>query len=134
MSIKVTNNFKKVGNEINKRAEMFASASTSIGATWSKYWAPVAYSALVNSQKVTITSTVSKVTGIVGFYVDYAKYLENGNNWKPKAPRKYGSAKRGIPAANAWNPQAKPGFLKAGFEDPQPQAEIKSALKIFRSD
>lgn len=130
--IRVKNNFKAVEREIEKRAEKFAHAVVSIGASWSKFYAPVAYSVLINSQKVDVTKSGGNIVGTVGFYVDYAKYLENGKDWKPRRPPKYGSEKRGITRANAWNKNARPGFLSYGFENSSAKSEIEEAKKIFR--
>jgi hypothetical protein len=129
--IKVRNKMPQVIDKIKNRSKQFVVAATSIGANWSKQWAPVAYSTLVNSQNITVKVNGETVSGKVGFYVDYAKYLETNENWKPKKPPKYGKAGSG--KANAWNANATPHFLQKGFENPEPQREIEAAKKIFRS-
>ena len=117
--------------QIQQRAQQFALAVNSIGATWSRTWAPVAYGTLVNSQNITISMNGTKVSGKLSYDVDYAQYLETNENWKPKPPPKYGSG--GTGRANAWNPNATPHFLEKGFTEPQPQSEIERAKQIFRS-
>jgi hypothetical protein len=136
MPVKVTNNMKRFRKQVEKRSVQFVASAISVGATWSKFYAPVAYSTLVNSQQTRTFQTFDGVSGSVSFSVSYAIHLEGTDtspaNWSPKKPPKYGNEKRGIPRANAWNPNAKPGFLKAGFEDPQPQAEIDRLKTIFK--
>jgi hypothetical protein len=112
--IKVRNKMPQVIDKIKNRSKQF-----------------VAYSTLVNSQNITVKVNGETVSGKVGFYVDYAKYLETNENWKPKPPPKYGKA--GVGKANAWNAEATPHFLQKGFENPEPQREIEAAKKIFRS-
>ncbi len=131
MSVRVKNNMSSVVTQINGRAEQFVTAATTIGASWSKQWTPIAYSTLINSQNITMTKTPNGITGTVGFYTDYAKYLEDNDGWRPKPPPKYGKSGQG--RANAWNKDAKPGFLKAGFESPEPMAEIANARQIFKA-
>jgi hypothetical protein len=127
----ITNNMPEVINEVQKRAAQFAIAVNTIGAKWSKTWAPVAYGTLVNSQNISVGINGTKVSGRLTYDVEYAQYLETNENWKPKPPPKYGSG--GVGQATAWNPNATPHFLKKGFEEPQPQAEIRAVREIFRS-
>lgn len=132
MSIKVTNNFPAFEKEVKKKAVRFVNAVMSVGASQSRMFAPIAYGTLVNSQKTSVSFEGNKISGTLGYYVDYAYYLETRENWEPKAPPKYGNKKKGIPKAMAWNANAKPHFLRDGFEDPKSQAKIERLQSIFK--
>ena len=87
------------------------------------YYAPVEYSTLVNSRRKEVVQTSSGWRGIAGFYVDYASYLEYNTNWSPRPPDK----KEGPD----WNPSARPGFLKYGFENEQSKRLIDSGVEAI---
>lgn len=135
MTITRTDNFDDFEKKVKRKALQFINAATSVGAASAKFYAPVAYSVLVNSQKVDVSESLKGIRGTVGFYVDYAKYLEGDENhtpnWKPKRPPKYGS-KNGRSPAMAWNAQARPGFLKYGFENNSTQSQIDELRSIFK--
>lgn len=131
MTFKITNSFDEFERLAKNKAKQFVTAAISVGAASSKSYAPVAYSALINSQKITITMNGEKVKGVAGYYVNYAKALET-TEWKPKPPPKYGNKKKGRPAANAWNANAKPGFMKYGFENQSTINQINSLKSVFK--
>jgi hypothetical protein len=126
------NNFDKFVSRVDKKALQFTNAVLSVGANYSKMAAPVAYSTLVNSQKTTVTVNGEKITGTLGFYTEYARHLELSENWSPKKPPKYGNKKQGRPPARAWNPNAKPHFLRDGFESTAAKNDIEAMRSIFK--
>lgn len=118
---KMRQTFKDIADN---KAPQFVHAVISIGAAESKFYAPVEYSTLVNSQMMNVTQSGSQIIGEVSFNTDYAAYLEFNQNWKP---RPVGDKK-----GPAWNPNARPGFLRWGFESPESQRAIEQAEKIFK--
>lgn len=128
MPVKVKNNFAKAKTEIEDRAQQFVLAAAAVGAKWSKYWAPIEYSTLVNSQRIDTFTFGPHYVASVSFNTRYAVYL-NGTEtytplWKPKPPEDKDGP--------AWNPLAVPRFLNFGFEDQQPQQEINQLKSIFK--
>lgn len=132
MPVKFVNNSADFERAVVKKSIQFVNAIASVGANWSKIDAPIAYGTLVNSQQTSVRLNGTEVDAKVGFYTEYAIYLEEGENWKPKPPPKYGSKKKGITPAAAWNPKAKPHFLRNGFERPEAQAEMAKMVNIFK--
>ncbi len=134
MGIKVVNKFSEAFEEVEARSKAFISAVMAGAAARSRDMAPIAYSDLVNSQVMSVTVNGTKVTGSLGYLVDYAKYLEGTPekpaSWKPKPPPKYGY--KGKPPAHAWNPNARPAFLRLAFESSEAQREIEQLKAIFK--
>lgn len=124
MTLKVKNNTKRFEQQIIRKAKLFANAVLSNAGVISTYYAPLAYGTLRNSQYSKVTAGQYKITGELGYTVNYAAALNNRTDWKPKPPPKYGNASRGIPSAPAWNPKATPGFLQKGFESQEARADI----------
>ena len=124
MPVKVRNNFKKARTEIESRAQQFIVAAASVGAKWSMFYAPEEYGTLRNSQRIDTSQSGTVFTGTVSFNVSYAIHLERNPKWRPRPV----ALKKGP----AWNADAKPGFLRHGFEDSEPQREIKQLEKIFK--
>ena len=117
-------NMKRVFKDISdKKAPQFINAVLSIGAANSKELTPMEYSTLVNSQIINVEKLGEKVVGFVSFNTNYAAALEFGV-WRPRPV----SMKEG-PAANM---DAKPHFLREGFESPESKAAIKQAQEIFK--
>lgn len=147
MAIKVTNNFKKVINDITEnKARQVLVAIEAGAAARAIYYAPVAFSNLVNSYFGDVSKHGYRWELKVGFNADYAVYLNGDDNytplWKPKPPPKYevkGVKKRkdGTYAtpeapAPAWNPNAKPRFLDYwGFESPEAKEDIEATIKLI---
>lgn len=125
MPVKVTNNFPKFKTTVEKKAAQFIIAAAGVGAKWSRYWAPIEFSRLVNSQRIDTFAQGTEFIGRVSFDTKYAIFLEKNPKWKPRPVE----LKKG-PAANM---RAKPGFLRAGFEDHEPQREIQLLKsKVFK--
>lgn len=82
------------------------------GASWAKMYTPVDTSALINSQRKSVTDSGGVVVGKVWYSQDYAVWLETKDNWTPRKKK-----------------EAKPHFLKSGFEDPEPQSEIQNIIR-----
>lgn len=121
----VRKKMRRVFKDINqKKAVQFVNAVISIGASQSKQWAPVEFSNLINSQISNVTQTADLVTGTLSYNTSYAAALEFGKKWKPRPPSEK--------AGPAWNPNATPGYLRRGFEDPESRSLIKQAEKIFK--
>lgn len=132
MTLKVKNNTKRFEQQIVRKAKLFANAVLSNAGVISTYYAPLAYGTLRNSQYSKVMTGQYKVTGELGYTVNYAAALNNNKNWKPKPPPKYGNEKRGIPGAPAWNPNATYQFLNKGFESYEAKLGIdKLALEIL---
>lgn len=118
-------NFKRIFKDISeKKAPQFVNAVLSIGETHSKELAPIEFSLLVNSiiRDIDISSMI--VSGTLSYNTKYAAALEFRMDWQPIPP----ALKKGP----AWNPDAKPGFLRKGFNDPESRSDIKRAEKIFK--
>ena len=123
MPVKINNNFPKVMDEIEKKGARFVSAALSVAGVNSILLAPREYGTLANSQFQQTRIASGKITGTLGYAVDYAKYL-NGlpgyaePTWKPRPV----GQKKG-PSANL---NAEPGFLEKGFESPQSRRAIQA--------
>lgn len=107
-----------------KKAVQFTNAVLSIGQAHSMELAPVEHSLLVNSILKNVDVTPSGVDGALSYNTAYAARLEFKEDWKPVPPEQKDGP--------AWNPNAKPHYLKRGFEDAESQASIKQAFKIFK--
>lgn len=125
MAIKVTNNFKKVINNITEnKARQVLVAIEAGAANRAIFHAPVEYSNLVNSYFGNVEKTGHIWRLRVGFGVDYAVYLNNMTNWKPRPP----TLKQGP----GYNPNATPHFLDYhGFESPEAKADIDKTIKVI---
>jgi hypothetical protein len=121
-------NMKRFFKDVSdKKAPQFVQTVLSIGESHSRELAPMEYSALVNSIIKDMKITNTGVKGFISYgggKVNYAAILELKPDWKPRPISK----KKG-PATNM---NAKPHYLRRGFEDPESQAEIKEAIKIFK--
>lgn len=82
------------------------------GASYAKLYTPVDTSALINSQRKSVDEANGVVVGKVWYSQDYAVWLETKSNWTPRKKK-----------------SAKPHFLKSGFEDSEPQADIKNIIR-----
>jgi len=129
MSLKVTNKTKQFEQQIKRKAKLFVNAVLSSAGAISTNYAPIAYGALRNSQYSKVMTGEYKITGELGYTVNYAAALNNNKNWKPKPPPKYGNKKRGIPSAPAWNANATPQFLNKGFESREARESISDLAR-----
>ena len=87
-------------------------AIVATGAAWAKLCTPVDTSALINSQRKSVSQSGSAIVGKVWYSQDYAVWLETKDNWTPRKKK-----------------TAKPHFLRSGFEDEGPQSEIKEIIR-----
>lgn len=87
-------------------------AIVATGAAWAKLYTPVDTSALINSQRKSVSQSGGAVVGKVWYSQDYAVWLETKSNWTPRKKQ-----------------TAKPHFLKSGFEDEGPQSEINEIIR-----
>ena len=123
----VRRNMKRIFKGINeKKAPQFVSAVLSIGLTHSKELTPLEFGTLINSSfmDVDVNSFKGEVIGSVRYLANYAAFLEFRTKWKPRPINEK--------AGPAWNPDAKPHFLRKGFEDETSRTAIKRAEKIFK--
>lgn len=87
-------------------------AIVATGAAWAKLYTPVDTSALINSQRKSVSQSGGAIVGKVWYSQDYAVWLETKDNWTPRKKK-----------------TAKPHFLRSGFEDEGPQSEIKEIIR-----
>ena len=112
---RVRSNYGRVVKDVSETKTLkVVTAVVSTGAAWAKLYTPVDTSALINSQLKTVDSYGGYVVGKVWYMQNYAVYLEDPDGTNPWTPRK--------------KKTAKPHFLKSGFEDDGPQAEIRNII------
>ena len=121
----VNSKMKSIFKDIqSNKTNQFVSAVLSVGWNNSKLLAPTEYGTLINSITMWIEPKEGLITGSLSYNTNYAAYLEFGENWSPRPPA--------LKSGPAWNPNAKPHFLRLGFESPESKAEIKELEKIFK--
>lgn len=112
---RVRGNYSRLVKDVSgQKTVKVVTAIVSVGAGFAKMYTPVDTSALINSQLKTVDSYGGYVIGKVWYMQNYAVYLEDPDGTNPWTPRKKKSAK--------------PHFLKSGFEDDGPQAEIRNII------
>lgn len=114
-------NYRKVIRQISQdKAQSTLIQIGVIAAGYAKRFTPIEYNTLVNNQfrDVSVTPRGWRLT--VGYVAAYAAALEIRTDWQPRPPE--------MKEGPAWNPNAKPGFLQAGFEDSQPKGQIENAI------
>ena len=111
---KVRGRYQALIKEISgPRTLKVVNAIIATGAAHAKLYTPVDTSALINSQRKKVSEMGSGVVvGRVWYSQEYALWLETRDHWTPRKKA-----------------TAKPHFLKSGFEDPEPQADIKDIIK-----
>ena len=109
---RVRSNYARVVKNIEQRNAKVVTAILSVGAGFAKMYTPVDTSALINSQRKSVSQSGSAIVGKVWYSQDYAVWLETKDTWKPIKKK-----------------AAKPHFLKYGFEDEGPQSEIKEIIR-----
>lgn len=87
-------------------------AIVATGSAWAKLFTPLDTSALINSQRKSVSQSGGAIVGKVWYSQDYAVWLETKSNWTPRKKK-----------------TAKPHFLKSGFEDEGPQSEINEIIR-----
>lgn len=106
-------NYSRVINEVSgPKTVKVVSAIVSIGAGYAKLYTPLDTSALINSQRKSVSQSGGAIVGKVWYSQDYAVWLETKDTWNPVKKK-----------------SAKPHFLKSGFEDEGPQSEIKEIIR-----
>lgn len=106
-------NYSRVINEVSgPKTVKVVAAIVSIGAGYAKLFTPLDTSALINSQRKSVSQSGGAIVGKVWYSQDYAVWLETKSNWTPRKKK-----------------TAKPHFLKSGFEDEGPQSEINEIIR-----
>lgn len=105
-------NYSRVIDEVSGPKTMkVVTAIIATGASYAKLYTPVDTSALINSQRKSVSQSGGAIVGKVWYSQDYAVWLETKDTWKPVKKK-----------------TAKPHFLKSGFEDDGPQTEIRNII------
>ncbi len=82
---KVKKGYKRVFKDIrDKKAVQFITAVNSIGASESKFLAPMEYGTLINSQIMDVDIVGSKVIGTVSFNTFYDAFWDFNTKWPPR--------------------------------------------------
>jgi len=106
-------NYSRVINEVSgPKTVKVVAAIVSIGAGYAKLFTPLDTSALINSQRKSVSQSGGAIVGKVWYSQDYAVWLETKSNWTPRKKK-----------------TAKPHFLRSGFEDEGPQSEINEIIR-----
>jgi len=106
-------NYSRVINEVSgPKTVKVVAAIVSIGAGYAKLFTPVDTSALINSQRKSVSQSGGAIVGKVWYSQEYSVWLETKSNWTPRKKK-----------------TAKPHFLKSGFEDEGPQSEINEIIR-----
>jgi len=122
MPVKRTDNSKALLAKIIKQAVTTVHVVIDGARGRSDEKAPVEYGNLVNDGYKKVNVIGYKVRGELGYIADYAAFLNNTTNWKPRPIE----MKKG-PATNM---NATPHFLDYhGFESPEARAEIENDIK-----
>lgn len=133
--VKFTNRYNQFYSLVKKKNLQYLSSVASYGANESKRFTPIAYGTLRNSQTIQMTGKASASPRVlVAYRTSYAEFLENPKGkmkgWKPKPAPKYG--RKGKGQARGYNPKAKEGFLRLGFESRKAKSDIERLKKIFK--
>ena len=110
---RVRSNYGRVVKDVSETKTLkVVTAVVATGAAWAKLYTPVDTSALINSQRKSVSQSGGAIVGKVWYSQDYAVWLETKDTWKPVKKK-----------------TAKPHFLRSGFEDEGPQSEIKEIIR-----
>ncbi|MEQ5315749.1 HK97 gp10 family phage protein [Providencia vermicola] len=107
-------------NDVERRAVRAVTAGLIVGASHAARYTPIDTSTLINSQYRDVRVNGVMITGRVGYSANYAVYVHEASGKLKGEPRNSGSG-------NYWDPNAKPKFLQAGFEEAR--QEIDEAIK-----
>ncbi|HHR6392185.1 TPA: HK97 gp10 family phage protein [Providencia alcalifaciens] len=107
-------------DDVNRRAVRAVTAGLIVGASHAARYTPIDTSTLINSQYRDVRVNGVMITGRVGYSANYAVYVHEASGKLKGEPRNIGSG-------NYWDPNAKPKFLQAGFEEAR--QEIDEAIK-----
>lgn len=110
---RVRSNYGRVVKDVSETKTLkVVTAVVATGAAWAKLYTPVDTSALINSQRKSVSQSGSAIVGKVWYSQDYAVWLETKDTWTPVKKK-----------------TAKPHFLRSGFEDEGPQSEINEIIR-----
>ena len=110
---RVRSNYGRLVKDVSgQKTVKVVSAIVSIGAGYAKLYTPLDTSALINSQRKSVSQSGGAIVGKVWYSQDYAVWLETKDTWKPIKKK-----------------TAKPHFLRSGFEDEGPQSEINEIIR-----
>lgn len=133
-------NLRAFVNDIQgKRAARAMYMTLDIGARQAALYTPIDSSTLINSQFREIIVRGTRLTGRVGYSAKYAMYVHSTSGKLKGQPRAdFGVTRDGVSfgggtgKGNYWDPNAKPGFLKAGFDESRQQIEeaIEREMRI----
>lgn len=133
-------NLRALVNDIQgKRAARAMYMALDIGARQAALYTPIDSSTLINSQFREIIVRGTRLTGRVGYSAKYAMYVHSASGKLKGQPRAdFGVTRDGVSfgggtgKGNYWDPNAKPGFLKAGFDESRQQIEeaIEREMRI----
>lgn len=133
-------NLRALVNDIqDKRATRAMYMALSIGASQAALYTPIDSSTLINSQFREIIVRGTRLTGRVGYSAKYAMYVHSASGKLKGQPRAdFGVTRDGVSfgggtgKGNYWDPNAKPGFLKDGFDESRQQIEeaIEREMRI----
>lgn len=107
-------------DDVNRRAVRAVTAGLIVGASHAARYTPIDTSTLINSQYRDVRVNGVMITGRVGYSANYAIYVHEASGKLKGEPRNSGGG-------NYWDPNAKPKFLQAGFEEAR--QEIDEAIK-----
>lgn len=107
-------------DDVTRRAVRAVTAGLIVGASHAARYTPIDTSTLINSQYRDVRVNGVMITGRVGYSANYAVYVHEASGKLKGEPRNSGSG-------NYWDPNAKPKFLQAGFEEAR--QEIDEAIK-----
>lgn len=128
-----------IGDIQGKKAVRAIQAGMLIGGAQAAIYTPIDTSTLINSQFREMTVSGTRLTGKVGYSAKYAMYVHSASGklkGQPRADfgvtRAGGAFGGGTGTGKYWDHNAKPGFLKAGFEESRQQIEaaMEREMKI----
>ncbi|OFV01300.1 hypothetical protein HMPREF3119_06035 [Morganella sp. HMSC11D09] len=128
-----------VGNITGRKVTRAIQAAMLIGGAQATLFTPIDTSTLINSQFREMTVSGTRLTGKVGYSAKYAMYVHSASGKLKGQPRAdFGVTRAGVAFGGGtgtgkyWDPNAKPGFLKAGFEESRQQIEaaMEREMKI----
>lgn len=128
-----------IGDIQGKKAVRAIQAGMLIGGAQAAIYTPIDTSTLINSQFREMTVSGTRLAGKVGYSAKYAMYVHSASGKLKGQPRAdFGVTRAGVAFGGGtgtgkyWDPNAKPGFLKAGFEESRQQIEaaMEREMKI----
>lgn len=119
-----------IGDIQGKKAVRAIQAAMLIGGVQAAIYTPIDTSTLINSQFREMSFNGTRITGKVGYSAKYAMYVHSASGkLKGQSRADFGVTRAGASFGGGtgtgkyWDPNAKPGFLKAGFDESRQQIE-----------